>query len=208
MHNFNKYSVFSFNEISSIDSKFDTINKFSEDLLKLNDVKSQNKITKKKKITVLENASLLYNKWVDMYKKECEQVFENKDETWRKKHDYKNLKELSYQVDEVNKADVTEKEDEDETDQELPPWIKVPKSRFNEIKDVITRAIESKLMTKLKKRNIILKNVEKLLKGIISGKINKKKARDMYNDISEYVNKLNNLKGTESRKKCCLFLNS
>ena len=208
MHNFNKYSVFSFNEVSSIDSKFDTINKFSEDLLKLNDVNSQNKITKKKKITVLENASLLYNKWIDMYKKECEQVFENKDETWRKKHDYKNLKELSYQVDEVNKADVTEKEDEDETDQELPPWIKVPKSRFNEIKDVITRAIESKLMTKLKKRNIILKNVEKLLKGIISGKINKKKARDMYNDISEYVNKLNNLKATESRKKCCLFLNS
>ena len=207
MHNFNKYSVSSFNEISSIDSKFDTINKFSEDLLKLNDVKSQNKITKKKK-TVLENASLLYNKWIDMYKKECEQVFENKDETWRKKHDYKNLKELSYQVDEANKADVTEKEDEDETDQELPPWIKVPKSRFNEIKDVITRAIESKLMTKLKKGNIILKNVEKLLEGIISGKINKKKARDMYNDISEYVNKLNKLKPTESRKKCCLFLNS
>ena len=28
VHNFNKYSVFCFNEISSIDSKFDTINKF------------------------------------------------------------------------------------------------------------------------------------------------------------------------------------
>ena len=50
-----------------------------------------------------------------MYKKEYEQVFENKDENWRKKHDYKNLKDFSYQVDEVNKA---EKEDENETDQE------------------------------------------------------------------------------------------
>ena len=48
MHNFNKYSVSSFNEVS-IDSKFDTINKFYKDLLKLNDVKSQNKNTKQKK---------------------------------------------------------------------------------------------------------------------------------------------------------------
>ena len=48
------------------------------------------------------------------------------------KHDYKHLKYFGYQT------DVTEKEDEDKTDQELPPWIKVTKSRFNEIKDVIT----------------------------------------------------------------------
>ena len=49
VHNFNKYNVSSFNEVSSIDSKFDTINKFYKDLLKLNDVKSQNKNTKQKK---------------------------------------------------------------------------------------------------------------------------------------------------------------
>ena len=52
-----------------------------------------------------------------MYKKEYEQVFENKDEDWRKKHDYKSLKDFRYQVDEVNQADVTEKEDDDETGQ-------------------------------------------------------------------------------------------
>ena len=103
---------------------------------------------------------------------------------------------------------MTEKEEEDETDQELPPWMKVPKSRFNETKDVITRAIESKLMTRMEGRNISLKNAEKLLEGMISGKITKKKARDMYNDIAEDVNKLNKLKPTESRKKFCLFLNS
>ena len=48
-HNFNKYSLPNFNEISSIDSKFDTINKFYKYLVKLNDVKSQNKNRKQKK---------------------------------------------------------------------------------------------------------------------------------------------------------------
>ena len=77
----------------------------------------------------------------------------------------------------------------------------MPKSRFNEIKDVITRANESKLMTRLEGKNITLKNAEKLEEGIISVKINKKKARDMCNDIAEDANKLNRLKSTESREK-------
>ena len=62
VHNFNKYSVPSFDEISSIDSKFDTINKFYKDVIKLHNVKSQNENTKQKKIiiiTVLKNASLI-----------------------------------------------------------------------------------------------------------------------------------------------------
>ena len=108
----------------------------------------------------------------------------------------------------MNKTDVTEKENEHETDQELPPWIKVTKSRFNEIRDMITRANEDKLMTRLEKRNITLKNAEKLLQDVISGKINKKKAKNMYNKIADDVNKLSKLKPTEARKKCCLFLNS
>ena len=82
------------------------------------------------------------------------------------------------------------------------------KSRFNETRDVITRANDSKLMTRLEKRNITLKNAEKLLEDLITGIINKKKAKNMYNNIAEEVNKLNKLKSTESRKKCCLFLNS
>ena len=40
VHNFSKYSLPNFNEISSTESKFDTINKFYKDLLKLNDAKS------------------------------------------------------------------------------------------------------------------------------------------------------------------------
>ena len=49
VHNLNKYSLPNFNKISSTDSKFDIINKFYKDLLKLNDVKSQNESTKQKK---------------------------------------------------------------------------------------------------------------------------------------------------------------
>ena len=100
---------------------------------------------------------------------------------------------------------MTEKEEDDETDQELPPWIKVPKSRFTEIKDVITRPNERKLMTRLEKRNITLKNSEKLLEGIINRKISKKKARDMCKDLAEDVNKLKKLKPTESRRKMLLI---
>ena len=100
MLNFKKYSLPNFNEIASIDSKFDTIRANS---IKLNDVKSQNKNTKQKKITVLKNASLLYYELINMYKKEYEQVFETRDEDWRKKHDYKHLKDFGYQADVAGK---------------------------------------------------------------------------------------------------------
>ena len=46
------------------------------------------------------------------------------------------------------------------------------RSRFNKIKDVITIANKSKLMTRLEGRNITLKNSEKLLEDMISGNIN------------------------------------
>ena len=37
-------------------------------------------IKSKKKADVLKNATQLYNKWIDMYKKEYKQVFETKNE--------------------------------------------------------------------------------------------------------------------------------
>ena len=67
----------------------------------------------------------------------------------------------------------------------------MPKSRFNKVKDVITKANEIKLITRLEGRNITLKNAETLLEGMISGKIN----------IAADVNKLNKLRPTASRKK-------
>ena len=87
---------------------------------------------------MLKNASLLYYELINIYKKEYEQVFESEYQNWRKKHDFKNLKDLKYQVDKVNQVDVVEK-NEDKTDQELPPWVRVTKSRFNKIKDYTDR---------------------------------------------------------------------
>ena len=69
VHNFNKYSLSSFNEISSIDSKFDTLDKFYKDFFKLKKVKSTNKKTNQKKIFVLKNALLLYNGLINIYEK-------------------------------------------------------------------------------------------------------------------------------------------
>ena len=49
VHNFNKYSLPNFNDLSSVNSKFDTINKFYKDLVKLSSAKSQTDNTKQKK---------------------------------------------------------------------------------------------------------------------------------------------------------------
>ena len=56
-------------------------------------------------------------------------------------------------------------------------------------------------MTSTGKTKITLKNVEKSLEGIISGKIDKKEARKMYNSISDDANELNRLEIREPRKK-------
>ena len=154
-----------------------------------------------------KNATLHYYELINMYRKEYEWVFESKDENWRKNHVYKNLKEFSYQV---NKAGITEKEEEDEdnTYQKLPSWIKVSKSRFNEINDEVTKSYESKLMSKIGKRNITLNNAKELLDGIINKKIDRKDAREIYNHIVDDANELSQLRLTNSRKKYCLFLYS
>ena len=56
--------------------------------------------------------------------KNMSRLLKLKMKTGGKKQDYKHLKYFGYQEDKINKADVTEKEEEDKTDQELPPWIK------------------------------------------------------------------------------------
>ena len=58
-----------FNETTSVDSKFNTLNKFYKDFKKLEGVKSQTNERKQKKITVLKNASFLYDQLISIYKK-------------------------------------------------------------------------------------------------------------------------------------------
>ena len=48
VHNFNKYNVTNVNEISSIDSKFDALNKFYKDFVNLKGAKSKSRETSKK----------------------------------------------------------------------------------------------------------------------------------------------------------------
>ena len=83
-HNFNKYIASRFNEISLIDSKFDTLNKFYKDFKKLRDVRRQNNERKQKKIIVFKSASLPYDELNGIYVEEYDQIFESKDEDWRK----------------------------------------------------------------------------------------------------------------------------
>ena len=70
----------------------------------------------------------------------------------------------------------------------LPTWVKVTKSRLNEIQSIITEAKESGLSTKIDNKKITLDNAEKLVEGIVSGKINKKEAKNMYNSTADEAN--------------------
>ena len=56
----------------------------------------------------------------------------------------------------------------------LPKWIKVSKKKFNEILSTITEAKNNRLKTNVDGREITLGNVEIVLKGIGSGKIDKR----------------------------------
>ena len=56
-------------------------------------------------------------------------------------------------------------------------------------------------MSRVGKRIITLKSVKELLEGIINKKTDRKKAREMYNNIIDDENELNKLRLTDSRKK-------
>ena len=86
--NFNKYNASNFNEIASVDSKFDALNKFYKDFQKLKGVKSKREETKQRKIKVLNNAPLLYDELVSIYKKEYDMIFESKNKKWSLEFDY------------------------------------------------------------------------------------------------------------------------
>ena len=142
-HNFNKYSVLNFNKLSSIESKLDTQNKFYKDFIKLQDVKSKTQERRRKKISALNNASLLHDELIRIYKKEYDQVFENKNKKWRLKNDHDNLKDLNYQPDQSQPDQIV-----------LRKLVKVSKERSNEILDTVTEAKKNKLNTTWAKKYI------------------------------------------------------
>ena len=168
VHNSDKYSVPSFNEISPLDSKFDTLNKFYKDFEKLKGAKSQTKERKQKRITVLRNTFMIYDVFVRIYKKRRLDVkMKTGGKTW-----FKNQPQQSdHSI--------------------LPTLVKAAKSRFNEIQSIITEAKKIRLVTTINKKFITLNDGEKLLESIISGKNYKSEAREMYNDIADGANAMN-----------------
>ena len=48
VHNFNKHSAPNFNKITSVDSKVDTLNNFHKKFIKLQDIRSKTKESKRK----------------------------------------------------------------------------------------------------------------------------------------------------------------
>ena len=68
-HDFNKYSVSTFNEISPLYSKLDPLNKFYNNFKTLEDFKSQTNETKLKKITLLKMHQCFMMSWLRFTKK-------------------------------------------------------------------------------------------------------------------------------------------
>ena len=74
----------------------------------------------------------------------------------------------------------------------LPKWTKVSEKRFNEILSTVTEVKNNGFKTNVDGREITLDNAESLLKGIGSGKINKREFKKEYNDIADDVEKISN----------------
>ena len=55
----------------------------------------------------------------------------------------------------------------------LPKWVSVSKERFNDILSIITKAKSDGLKTNVNGKEITLDDAESLLKGIVSGKMNR-----------------------------------
>ena len=80
----------------------------------------------------------------------------------------------------------------------LMSWVKVTKSRFNEIRNVITKGNESGLVTTIGKKNYTEWR-KKVSRGHNQWKVNKNEANKMCNDIVDDANAINKWNFTENR---------
>ena len=115
---------------------------------------------------------MLYGELVNIYTKEYNQTFESKDKKWRQRYGYQNLKDLDYQLYQSQQPDEL-----------IPKWVKVTKSRFDEIKTINTESRKNKLKTIINGKESTLINLEKLVEDIFSGKIKKSETKKRYNII-------------------------
>ena len=86
-HSFYKYRLSEFNKISSIDSKFDTIEKCYKDFITLTDVDAEPENIEHK-LVVLNKVPKSYDNLIKEYKKVYERESKNdKSDTWKHKYD-------------------------------------------------------------------------------------------------------------------------
>ena len=74
----------------------------------------------------------------------------------------------------------------------LPKWVNVSEERFNEILSTVTEAKNNGLEINADGREITLDNVESLVKGEGSGKVDKRELKKKYNNIVNDVEKILN----------------
>lgn len=97
-YNFEKYKLSKFNEIASIGSRFDMMNKCYNDFIRLMDVVAEPKNVEHK-LLVLEKVSKIYDDLIIQYKKDYERESKNdKSDAWTRKYAPKNFKDLNYQL--------------------------------------------------------------------------------------------------------------
>ena len=89
------------------------------------------------------------------------------------KHDYKNLKDLDYQPDQLQPDELV-----------VPKWVKVAKNRFDEIQSIVTEAKNNRLKTSVGKNIITVNSIEELIKDVASKKNkSKRETKNRYNAI-------------------------
>ena len=113
--NFCKYRLSEFVKISSIESKFDTLETFYKELIDLKSLNARTTENMKHKSTVLNNVSELYDDLIKEYKAVYEREPKyDKYDSWKQKYDFKDLRNLDYQpvklktesLSDINKSDL------------------------------------------------------------------------------------------------------
>ena len=148
----------------------------------MNDLKSQTENTTQKKITALNNASFLYDQLIDIYEKEYDQVFKSKDNDWRLKHDYKNLKDLDYQPQQL-----------DQPDQAPPLWI-LSNDKFNKLKYHILSVKNNRSRTSSDGDQYDFSYMKRLIKDIANNKFTRDDVTNEVKDNRFYVDEIKRLK--------------
>ena len=190
-HNFYKYRFSKFAQMSSIESKFNTLEMFYRQFISLKSLEVRTKENTNHKSVVLNNALNEYDKLIKEYKKIYERESNNdKSCGWKQKYNPKNLKALDYQPAELetksladgNRSDLKQptplkqlKLDEISK----PLWINLSTKNFNSlIKDAVDN-----LDNEDYNRRYDLKNAENFLLEIITKKISEKEACKLYNSL-------------------------